>query len=184
LVTLNKELENLSRHDGLTELANRRYLDESLLTEVRRAARAREPLSFILADVDHFKAYNDHYGHQAGDVCLKQVATVLRSAARRPADLAARYGGEEFAMVLPETPLEGAITVAKAVARGIAELGIEHARSSAGQAVTLSQGIVSCVPGPEISPEQLIERADRALYEAKNQGRNRYVAFAAQVAKE
>jgi len=184
LVTLNKELENLSRYDGLTELANRRYLDESLLTEVRRAARAREPLSFILSDVDHFKAYNDHYGHQAGDICLKQVATVLRSAARRPADLAARYGGEEFAMVLPETPLEGAITVASAVARGVAELGIEHARSSTGKAVTLSQGIVSCVPGPEISPGQLIERADRALYEAKGQGRNRYVAFATQEAKE
>jgi diguanylate cyclase (GGDEF)-like protein len=184
LVTLNKELENLSRHDGLTELANRRYLDESLLTEVRRAVRAREPLSFILADIDHFKTYNDHYGHPAGDACLKQIATVLRAAARRPADLAARYGGEEFAMVLPETPLEGAITVAKTVARGVSELGIEHARSSTGKAVTLSQGIVSCVPGPESSPAQLIERADRALYEAKHQGRNRYVAFAAQDAKE
>ena len=184
LVSLNKELENLSRHDGLTEIANRRFLDESLLAEVRRAARARAPLSFILADIDHFKAYNDQYGHQAGDACLKQIATVLRSAARRPADLAARYGGEEFAMVLPETPLEGAITVAKAVAQGVAELGIAHARSSTGQMVTLSQGIASCVPGPETSPEQLIERADRALYEAKDQGRNRYVAFAAQETNE
>jgi diguanylate cyclase (GGDEF)-like protein len=176
LAAANRELEKLSRQDGLTGIANRRYFDSYLLTEVRRAARERSPLSLVLSDVDDFKAFNDSYGHQAGDDCLRQVATALSSAGRRPADLAARYGGEEFAMILPGTVVDGAVDVAQTVSRVIAGLAIPHARSGAGH-ITLSQGIVSLVPEKETSPEDLIQRADQALYQAKQQGRNRYVVF-------
>jgi len=177
LASANRELEKLSRQDGLTGIANRRYFDSYLLTEVRRAARERQALSLILADVDHFKAFNDHYGHQAGDDCLRQVASALSTAGRRPADLAARYGGEEFAIVLPGTGLDGAVDVAQALSRLIAGLAISHARSASGQSITLSQGIASLTPEKETSSEDLIHRADQALYQAKQQGRNRYVVF-------
>jgi len=177
LASANRELEKLSRQDGLTGIANRRYFDSYLVTEVRRGARERQSLSLILSDVDHFKAFNDCYGHQAGDDCLRRVAAALSSAGRRPADLAARYGGEEFAMVLPGTVLEGAIDVAQAVSRVIEGLGIPHARSAVNPKVTLSQGIISLTPEKETSSEDLIQRADQALYLAKQQGRNRYVVF-------
>jgi len=177
LASANRELEKLSRQDGLTGIANRRYFDSYLVTEVRRGARERQPLSLVLSDVDHFKAFNDCYGHQAGDDCLRRVAAALSSAGRRPADLAARYGGEEFAMVLPGTALEGAVDVAQAVSRVIESLGIPHARSAVNAKVTLSQGIVSLTPEKETSSEDLIQRADQALYLAKQQGRNRYVVF-------
>ena len=179
LAAANRELEKLSRQDGLTGIANRRYFDSYLVTEVRRGARERQSLSLILSDVDHFKAFNDCYGHQAGDDCLRRVAAALSSAGRRPADLAARYGGEEFAMVLPGTVLEGAIDVAQAVSRVIEGLGIPHARSAVNPKVTLSQGIVSLTPEKETSSEDLIQRADQALYLAKQQGRNRYVVSGA-----
>ena len=177
LASANRELEKLSRQDGLTGIANRRYFDSYLVTEVRRGARERQPLSLILSDVDHFKAFNDCYGHQAGDDCLRRVAAALSSAGRRPADLAARYGGEEFAMVLPGTALEGAVDVAQAVSRVIDGLAIPHARSAVDQKVTLSQGIVSLTLEKETSSEDLIQRADQALYMAKQQGRNRYIVF-------
>ena len=177
LASANRELEKLSRQDGLTGIANRRYFDSYLVTEVRRGARERQPLSLILSDVDHFKAFNDCYGHQAGDDCLRRVAAALSSAGRRPADLAARYGGEEFAMVLPGTVLDGAVDVAQAVSRVIEGLAIPHERSAVDRKVTLSQGIVSLTPEKETSSEDLIQRADQALYLAKQQGRNRYVVF-------
>src|SRR6267154_3536744 len=177
LATANRELEKLSRQDGLTGIANRRYFDSYLLIEVRRAVREKTPVSLILSDVDHFKAFNDCYGHQAGDDCLRRVAAALSSAGRRPADLAARYGGEEFAMVLPGTVLEGAVDVAKALSRVIDGLAIPHARSAVDKNVTLSQGIVSLIPENESASEDLIQRADQALYMAKQQGRNRYVVF-------
>ncbi len=177
LASANRELEKLSRQDGLTGIANRRYFDSYLVTEVRRAAREKAPVSLILSDVDHFKAFNDCYGHQAGDDCLRRVAAALSSAGRRPADLAARYGGEEFAMVLPGTVLDGAVDVAQAVSRVIGGLAIPHARSAVDRNVTLSQGVVSLVPEKESASEDLIQHADQALYQAKQQGRNRYVVF-------
>src|SRR5882757_1993039 len=179
LASANRELEKLSRQDGLTGIANRRYFDSYLVTELRRGARERQSLSLILSDVDHFKAFNDCYGHQAGDDCLRRVAAALSSAGRRPADLAARYGGEEFAIVLPGTVLEGAVDVAKAVSRVIGGLAIPHARSAVDKSVTLSQGIVSLVPEKESASEDLIQHADQSLYQAKQQGRNRYVVFGA-----
>ncbi len=178
LAAANRELENLSRQDGLTGIANRRYFDSYLLTEMKRASRERQPLSLILADVDYFKAYNDYYGHQAGDDCLRQVAEALKSVGKRPADLAARYGGEEFAMVLPATSLEGAADVAKLLARTIEGLAIAHVRSGMSDKISLSQGIASLVPGNDTRPESIIELADQALYQAKQQGRNRYVVAA------
>jgi diguanylate cyclase (GGDEF)-like protein len=177
LAAANCELEKLSRQDGLTGIANRRYFDSYLLTEVRRAVRDKAPVSLILSDVDHFKAYNDCYGHQAGDDCLRRVAAALNLAGRRPADLAARYGGEEFAIILPGTVLGGAVDVAKTVSGAIGGLAIPHARSAVDQNVTLSQGIVSLIPETETASEDLIQRADQALYLAKQQGRNRYVVF-------
>jgi len=178
LAAANRELENLSRQDSLTGIANRRYFDSYLLSEIRRASRDREPLSLILADVDNFKAFNDCYGHQAGDDCLRHVATALKSVGKRPADLAARYGGEEFAMVLPGTTVEGAVDVAKSLVRVIEGMSIPHARSGVSNTVSLSQGIASMIPVHETKPESIIELADQALYQAKQQGRNRYVISA------
>ena len=178
LAAANRELENLSRQDGLTGIANRRYFDSYLLTEMKRASRERQALSLILADVDYFKAYNDYYGHQAGDDCLRQVASALKSVGKRPADLAARYGGEEFAIVLPATALEGAVDVAKSLARTIEGMAIAHVRSGVSDKISLSQGIASLVPGNDTRPESIIELADQALYQAKQQGRNRHVTAA------
>jgi diguanylate cyclase (GGDEF)-like protein len=177
LAIANRELEKLSRQDGLTGIANRRYFDSYLLAELQRAIRAREPLSVILIDVDYFKLYNDCYGHQAGDQCLRQVAEVLRAAGRRPADLPARYGGEEFAVVLPETVVDGAIDVANAIQALIAKDAIPHSRSEIGATVTVSMGIAAMVPGPDAVPEDIVGHADAALYQAKHQGRNRFVVF-------
>ena len=175
LAAANRELERLSRQDGLTGIANRRYFDTYLLTEVKRASRERQPLSLILADVDYFKAFNDCYGHQAGDDCLRRVASALKAVGRRPADLAARYGGEEFAMVLPATAMEGAVDLAKSLARAIDALAIPHVRSGVSTNLTLSQGIASLIPVHDTKSETIIEFADQALYQAKQQGRNRYV---------
>ncbi|HKW37562.1 MAG TPA: diguanylate cyclase [Burkholderiales bacterium] len=178
LAAANRELESLSRQDSLTGIANRRYFDDYLQTEVKRASRDGQPLSLILADVDYFKAFNDRYGHQAGDDCLRRVANALKSVGRRPADLAARYGGEEFAMVLPATGAEGALDVAKALVRAVEQISILHGRSGIAGTVSLSQGIASVIPAHDTRPEGVIELADQALYEAKQQGRNRYVVSA------
>ena len=178
LAAANRELESLSRQDGLTGIANRRHFDAYLLAELKRASREKQPLSLILVDVDDFKAYNDCYGHQAGDDCLRQVASAMKAIGRRPADLVARYGGEEFAMVLPMTNTEGAVDVAKSLAHAIEEMAIPHMRSGTGKVISLSQGVTSLVPASDTAPEAIIELADQALYQAKQQGRNRYVVAA------
>jgi diguanylate cyclase (GGDEF)-like protein len=173
LAASNRQLEMLSRQDGLTALANRRYFDASLTTEMRRATRAAEPISLILIDIDYFKRYNDTYGHQAGDECLKRVAGCLQAVCQRAADLPARYGGEEFALILPNTTPEGARLVAGSLAAAIAALAIPHEGSEIAKVITLSQGLATSMPGHELSTEDLIEKADHALYRAKDLGRNR-----------
>jgi len=170
----NQALKTLAESDGLTGLANRRLFDEALAGELARARRSGTSFALILCDVDFFKKYNDRYGHVAGDECLRQVGEAIASAARRPGDLAARYGGEEFAMILPDTGLEGAQTVAEAIRAAVAGLAIEHADGSAGK-VSLSLGAVAGTPGAE--PDAAwVEAADRLLYEAKSGGRDRTVA--------
>lgn len=169
----NRELARLSSQDGLTGLANRRRFDEVLDKECRRAKREQAALSLLMIDVDFFKKYNDAYGHQAGDECLRRIATVLTEVTRRPGDVAARYGGEEFALVLPHTGDEGARVVADALRGAVAALSLPHSGSSVAPHVTLSVGIVTATPGHALSPEQLIERADAALYQSKREGRNR-----------
>lgn len=176
----NSELQRLSTVDGLTGLANRRRFDELLEQECRRARREGAPLALIMTDVDFFKKYNDTYGHQGGDECLRRVAAVLAEGARRPADLAARYGGEEFALVLPQTTLEGAATVAETLRSGVSALNMLHSGSSVAPHVTLSLGVAVAEPeGPNLEPSLLVERADAALYEAKRGGRNRFVVSGA-----
>ena len=175
LASANRELVKLAQQDGLTGLANRRHFDATLLNEMARAQRTGEPLSVVLCDVDHFKLFNDHYGHLAGDDCLKLVSATLQSACKRPADLVARYGGEEFVMVLPQTPGAGAEAVAGNMLKAIAARAIPHARSGAAPYVTLSAGIATFDARKGINASDLIARADGALYQAKAGGRNRCV---------
>jgi diguanylate cyclase (GGDEF)-like protein len=167
------ELQRLVGLDGLTQIANRRRFDECLQREWQRLARDQMPLALLLCDIDFFKAYNDTYGHQAGDDCLRQVAALLQEAAQRPADLAARYGGEEFAVILPNTDQQGAMRVAKAVEQEIHQRAIVHASSSISPCITLSIGAASMIPISHHSPDMLVAAADRALYQAKEAGRDR-----------
>jgi diguanylate cyclase (GGDEF)-like protein len=164
----------MARIDGLTQIPNRRRLDECLLKEWGRHTRLKQPLSFLLCDVDHFKLYNDRYGHQAGDECLKIVAGAIRQCLRAN-DLVARYGGEEFAMVLPNTPRERAVRMAEDIRLTLAAIAIPHAASPVCGQVTLSIGVSCEQPQPEDSASSrvLIEAADRNLYLAKSRGRNR-----------
>ncbi|MBF0284152.1 MAG: diguanylate cyclase [Magnetococcales bacterium] len=167
-------LRDLSTLDGLTGLANRRRLDEFLHAEWKRAVRQGcSQLSVILMDVDHFKKYNDGYGHAAGDECLRKIARTLRDSLERGTDLAARYGGEEFACILPETTFEGAMALANKVQRHVVGLAIPHAFSESGAVVTLSLGVATTRPDARHQPESLLETADRLLYRAKQEGRNR-----------
>lgn len=159
--------------DGLTGVRNRRYFDERLVSEWGRAVRNGTALSVVLLDVDFFKRYNDHYGHQAGDACLRQVANCLQQTLKRPGDLAARFGGEEFVCLLPDTDLLGALVLARQLGAAIEGLGIKHADSSAAPVVTVSLGVCSTsgdIPG---SAEALLREADAQLYIAKGSGRNR-----------
>ncbi|MBI5919733.1 MAG: diguanylate cyclase [Nitrosomonadales bacterium] len=168
----NKELQRLSTTDGLTGIANRRLFDELMSREWRRCLRAKKPMSLVMVDVDFFKLYNDTYGHQAGDACLKAVAAQMARSAPRASDVAARYGGEEFALILGNTEIDGAIWVANHIRQNIAELGLVHKKSSFGH-VTVSCGVASLIPGEKMTPKALIAAADQALYLAKEKGRNR-----------
>jgi diguanylate cyclase (GGDEF)-like protein len=171
----NLELQRLATLDSLTQIANRRRLDEYLQREWRRASREQTPLSLILCDIDYFKNYNDSYGHQVGDDCLQQVAEVLSRTVKRASDLVARYGGEEFTVILPNTPVEGAMQIASLVQQNLQALKIVHPHSAVNEYVTLSIGVTCTVPTPQTSPEKLINVADKALYEAKREGRNRII---------
>lgn len=166
-------LQDLAAKDGLTGLANRRTLDETLETEWLRCQRNQTPLAFLLGDVDHFKRYNDNCGHQEGDRCLQAVAAAIAGKAYRPGDLAARYGGEEFALVMPGTDLAGAVAVAERVRQAVADLELPHPDSATGAYVTLSIGVASVQPSPAGTPAMLMADADTALYKAKHSGRNR-----------
>ncbi len=166
-------LYTLSMSDGLTEIANRRRFDEFLKQEWRRAMRDGTTISLLMCDIDFFKNFNDAYGHQAGDDCLKRVAGLIRDIFRRPGDIVARYGGEEFAVVMAGTEARGAVSLANAVRVAVEAMGIPHAGSSIASVVTLSIGAAAVVPSAEKSPEELIAAADNALYRAKSEGRNR-----------
>ena len=170
----NKELQLLSATDGLTGLSNRRMYDELSLREWRRCERTKKSFSLVMVDVDNFKLYNDHYGHQAGDECLKVVAAQMRRAAPRASDVLARYGGEEFVFALGETDIEGAKWVANHLRQRIADLNMPHL-SSPLRHVSVSCGVASTMPGDQVSLKTLLHSADYALYQAKVQGRNRVV---------
>jgi diguanylate cyclase (GGDEF)-like protein len=161
----------LACQDELTGAANRRHFNDLLRQEWSRAVRDGTPLGLLMVDIDHFKAFNDTYGHPIGDLCLHQVAEGLRSALRRPGDVLARYGGEEFAMLLPNTPAAGAEAVADAMATRVRELAIPHAGAPAG-VVTVSIGVAAHTPTAATGPGSLLQAADRALYDAKRNGRN------------
>ena len=173
----NEKLEALTNIDGLTDLGNRRAFDTYLQQQWQQFQRQQRPVALILCDIDHFKQYNDTYGHLQGDDCLQQVAAILREIPRRGSDLAARYGGEEFALILPETDSEGALKVANRIRHGLAQLNLPHKSSPTNHWVTMSCGVASLIPNSNSTPENLIEQADRALYEAKQQGRDRAVRF-------
>lgn len=165
-------LQQQATMDGLTGLANRRSFDEKLHVEWSRAQRYGESIALILADVDYFKRYNDHYGHQGGDECLKAVAGILQREIFRPTDMVARYGGEEFAIILPATDLQGALTVAERLRFDMERSALPHAASETGPWVTLSIGVAAFVPDRDALSATLVAKADKALYKAKGSGRN------------
>lgn len=172
LQAANDKLTALSVMDGLTRIPNRRRFDECLEAEWERHNREQGQLSIILCDIDYFKKFNDTYGHQAGDECLKQVARAIHGCACRASDLAARYGGEEFAVILPNTDTAGAMVIAERIRSAVQALEVEHRASDVSPHVSLSLGVGTLVPDPDTSKEILLENADKALYAAKENGRN------------
>jgi diguanylate cyclase (GGDEF)-like protein len=175
LETANLQLYRLATMDGLTQVANRRYFDEYWLQQWTLLQEERQPLSLIIMDVDYFKNYNDHYGHLAGDECLRQVAQGISKLLMRPQDLVARYGGEEFVVILPHTPIEGAKKIAEGIISIIYNLNLAHAKSQVSDRITLSIGVACVVPNADLTWEAPISLADKALYQAKQKGRNRII---------
>ena len=172
LEAANHKLAMLSLTDGLTGISNRRHFDQMLHSEWARALRTAQPLAILMIDIDLFKKYNDHYGHQAGDECLIRVAHAIQSCVKRAGDLTARYGGEEFAVICAESDLEKATALADILCHAVAAQALPHVLSPHGR-VTVSIGVAAAVPAPEVAPETLLRRADEALYRAKAGGRNR-----------
>jgi diguanylate cyclase (GGDEF)-like protein len=167
-------LESLSLLDALTDIPNRRRFDEALASEWKRATRDATPLSLLMIDIDHFKQYNDYYGHGAGDVCLQMVAAELSNGVVRPNDLVARYGGEEFVVILPETDQASAMQIAERLRGRIEKLGLPHVYFEVESVVTISVGVATQVNISEnLLPQILNDAADQALYKAKESGRNR-----------
>jgi diguanylate cyclase (GGDEF)-like protein len=169
----NKELLRLSNMDGLTQIYNRRYFDNTLYTEINRLQRTATPISVLMCDIDFFKKFNDTYGHLAGDDCIRSVACTIQKHCRRISDIAARYGGEEFGVILPNTSSNGAISIAESIRHGIEQVKIPHRTSTVKDIVTLSIGVASVIPDHHTSPSTIIALADKALYESKLNGRNR-----------
>ena len=178
LEAANQQLQILSTTDGLTGLANRRHFDRYWMDEWQRALRQASPLAVIMLDVDHFKAYNDHYGHPQGDECLRLVGAVLQAAVRRAGELAARYGGEEFVVVLPGVTPQQAMDTAQGILVAMRAAALPHASSPVASMVTLSLGVAAGIPGATDAREHLLKMADEALYTAKSTGRNRVVLAA------
>lgn len=173
LLTLQKQLEEYSYKDGLTGVANRRMFDMVLATEWANAQRTQQPLSVILLDIDHFKQFNDHYGHIQGDDCLKSVGQALSRAASRPRDFVGRFGGEEFVLVLPETDEAAARHIAERCRQQVRQQRIAHERSSVSSLLTISLGVGTIVPGVHDSPLDFLNSVDKLLYQAKQRGRDR-----------
>lgn len=174
-IELRYELERTSLFDGLTRVSNRRHFEQHFDEEWRRARRNHTELAVILIDVDHFKAYNDYYGHQGGDEALIAVGQILKGSVKRARDMVARYGGEEFAAILPDTDLEGAKVVAEAMLEGFSREHIPHATSPTAKHLTASLGVAVCLVERHISSNELVVAADQALYNAKEAGRNRII---------
>jgi diguanylate cyclase (GGDEF)-like protein len=172
---LQDKLASLATTDALTGLANRRAFDERLADEWARARRDGAQLSLLLIDVDHFKKFNDHYGHLAGDGCLRALGRILSTIARRPADLAARYGGEEFAVLLPNTGPDGCAEVGEGIRQALHDLVMLHAQNPPSRLVTVSVGAATSLPSQAADSSTLVAAADRALYAAKDSGRDRLV---------
>ncbi len=175
LAEVNLELERISVTDSLTSLANRRSFNEFLAREWLREQRSQQPFSVIMIDIDHFKKYNDHYGHLEGDICLQKVAWALQGALCRAGDLLARYGGEEFVAILPHTHIQGAADLAAAFHSHVRELALPHHESPVSSIVTVSIGIATVIPNRNLSPSKVVAMADEALYKAKDSGRNQSV---------
>ena len=173
LASANLALQKLSSIDGLTGIANRRSFDETLKKEWNRALRYEQPIGLIMLDIDFFKLYNDNYGHQGGDECLKNVANLLSSVIQRETDFLARYGGEEFSVILPDTDLKNSVKIAEDMRLALGALRIEHAKSKISNFVSISLGVAAVVPKKDTEPELLITAADQALYRAKADGRDR-----------
>jgi two-component system chemotaxis family response regulator WspR len=178
LLELNRELQRLTNVDGLTGLCNRRYFDEYFATEWRQALRDKKPISLLMIDIDHFKQYNDTYGHLAGDEVLKAVAQAVQATYQRPRDLAVRMGGEEFVVVLPHTPPGDILALANKAVDAVEALNTPHRASSAADHVTISVGAATCIPTREAECLSLVAAADDAMYKAKQTGRNRAVVDA------
>ena len=181
-ITAKKKTEEVLRHlstmDGLTGISNRRAFDIFLDEELKRALRSKYQITILMVDVDFFKKYNDTYGHLQGDECLKSVAAILKSAARRPGDMAARFGGEEFVVFLSTADTAHAVSIAEKIRRDVEALEMPHERSEISSYVTVSIGVVSALPDPNMSANDFLQCADEALYKGKEEGRNR-VAFKA-----
>ncbi|MDH5681579.1 MAG: GGDEF domain-containing protein [Spirochaetota bacterium] len=172
LKKLEEQLKHLSYFDALTEIGNRRSFDQAFETEWRRALRNGSPISLIMIDIDFFKRYNDSYGHQAGDECLKKISKAIHNSLNRPGDIVARYGGEEFVVILSLTDRDGAAVIAENIRAEIEDMKIEHRESSVSKHVTISLGTATTTPKQESESSELIYQADTALYRAKENGRN------------